>query len=193
MDTEFQLGDIPDLSGVVDDTRSDPWEDGWYSGRIVEKREFTDNNGNDRVFESTDTPSQNGDSRNVRLQVLLTRQSDKATMRTNTQVNYQQGDLTPETIQAITDQKARVKAKEDQNMGSLFRPFRALTQIGALQRVAGIRQFQRNGNGGFELTPLFDKTAYFRLGPDTREGRTQFKQIVEINDVPPKGVKAKLL
>ena len=56
----MQLGDIPvipDLSSFVEDEIT-PFENGWYKATIQAQRSFTDKNGNDRVFESTDEPAQ---------------------------------------------------------------------------------------------------------------------------------------
>ena len=194
MDT-IRLDDIPipDLSGVIDDTKAPSLEDGWYAGTILEKRAFTDSNGNDRVFESGDTTSANGESRNIKLQVELTRQSDQRTVNMNALINYRGEDLTQETVQAVLAQQERVKSKDEKNMGAYFRPFMTLQRLGTLQRIAGVRQLQRNGNGGLDLTPLFGKKAYFRIGPDTREGKSQYKQIETFSDAAPKGKKAVLL
>ena len=73
--SDFNLTDIPDLSGVTEQEQA-PFEKGWYAGTILGQRSFTDRNGNDRLFESTDTPSVAGDSRNIRLQVEVKRASD---------------------------------------------------------------------------------------------------------------------
>jgi hypothetical protein len=165
--SDLNLGDIPDLSGIVDTQTSEPFQDGWYKGTILEKREFTDNTGSERVFESSDAPSQNGDSRNVRLQVEVKRQ-DGRTLNTNVLVNYQTEDLSQETVQAIAAAQATQEPGKKPQWGSLFRPFMALQQLGKLQKIAGVRQLQRNGNGGLDLTPLYGKTAFFKLGPDRR-------------------------
>ncbi len=170
MSDVMNLGDIPDLSGISDfPAASDPWVDGWYRGAIVAKREFTDKNGNDRVFESGDAVSAKGDSRNITLQVIVTRKDGK-TSNQAIRLNYRPDDLSQETVQAIARQIEVNKANsgEKPQWGPLFRSYMALTQLGALQKIAGVRQFQRTGDGGLDITPLFDKTAYVRLGPDDR-------------------------
>ena len=180
------LGDIPipDFSGVEDDPRTE-WVDGWYEGNILDKREFTDSTGSDRVFESTDIPSRGGDSRNINLQVTLKRKSDGRTMNNKASVNYRPDDLTQETIAAVMADTERVKAGEKR---VAFRQFMVLNRLSKLQKIAGIRQFQRNGNGGLDLTPLHGKLAYFRIGPDDQEGRTQYKKIIEFQAAQPKKV-----
>lgn len=182
------LGDIPDLSGLSDETRAPSWDDGWYAGRILEQRSFTDSNGNDRVFTTEDALSQNGESRNIRLQVELTRKSDSRVLNLNTLVNYRLEDLSLETLQAVAAQQERVRSGEEKTMGNLFRSFMTLLRVGALQRIAGVRQFQRNGNGGLDLTPIYGKPAYFRIGPDKNE---KFKEVKEFNDKV--GAKTKVL
>jgi hypothetical protein len=181
-DETFQLQDIPDLSGVMED-KPEPWSDGWYEGTILEQRAFTDSNGNDRVFASSDEPAQKS-GRNIRLQVVLTRQSDGRTLNTNTLVNYQPDDLTQESVQQVMAHKDKVKAGEQ--WGSMFRAFAALNRIGTLQRIAGVRAFGRNGNGGLDLHPLFGKRIYARLTDDERN--PQYKAIKEFRSDAPKKV-----
>ena len=173
----MNLGDIPDLSGVAD-TTSASFAEGWYKGTILEKREFTDKNGNDRVFASTDEPSASGNGRNIRLQVVVTRASDNRTFSVSHLINYQPEDLTADTVAAVTAQKDKVKDGEE--WGELFRPMMSLTRLSKLQKIAGVRQLQRNGNGGLDLHSLFGKEGYFRIGPDKRN-----PQYTEIKDMRP--------
>lgn len=181
--SEMNLGDIPDLTGI-DDNAQDAWVDGWYEGTIVGKREFTDKNGNDRVFESTDGVSQKGDSRNIRLQVALKRQTDGREMNLSTLINYQPESLTQETIQKVTAQKAKNKETGENTWGDLFRPFMSLVQLGKLQKIAGVRQLQRDTDGALNLTPLFGKRGYFKIAPDDRN--PQYKQIADFREDKPK-------
>ena len=178
------LGDIPDLGGFNDDRQDfQPFENGWYAGQILEKREFTDKNGNDRVFESGDSVSQKGDSRNIRLQVELTRASDGRKLNISTLVNYSPDDLSQETLELVTAHKDKVNT-EAAEWGVLFRPFMTLTRLAKLQKIAGVRQLQRNGNGGLNLEPLYGKPAYFRIKDDTRN--PQYKEVVDFQDYRPK-------
>ena len=174
------LGDIPDLTGILE-SESEPFADGWYEGQIVEKREFTDRNGSDRVFASSDTPAQKS-GRNIRLQTTLKRQKDGREYNTTILINYQPADLSAETIAAITAQQAKVKA-DGADWGELFRPFMVLTRLSKLQKIAGVRQLQRNGDGGLDLTPLFGKTAYFKLGDDSRN--PQYKEVKDFRETKP--------
>ena len=182
--SDFNLGDIPDLSGVGDVPRSEPLSDGWYKGVILEKREFTDKNGNDRVFESNDTPAQRS-GRNIRLQIELTRASDGKVFPLGTLINYQPSDLTAETVQAIAARKAENQGNGVE-WGDLWRPFMALTRLGKLQKIAGVRQFQRTEDGGLDLTPLFGKVGYFRLKPDSRNAA--YKEVADFQETAPKRV-----
>ena len=178
------LGDIPDLSGIGDGGDSTPFADGWYEGRILEKREFTDRNGNDRIFESADTPSARGDSRNAVLQVEVTRAADQRKLNTKIQVNYRPEDFTAETLQAITDAKAAAKGTgERPQWGPLFRSFMALNQLGKIQTVAGVKTLSRNGNGGLDLTPAFGKVVYVKLGPDDQN--PAYKSVVDFRATRP--------
>lgn len=183
VDTDFQLGDIPDLTGVMDEPRAaaEPFADGWYAGTILAKREFTDKQGNERIFESGDDVAARS-GRNIRLQVELTRASDGRKLNISTLVNYQPDDLTADSVKAVLAHKERVK--EGEEWGTLFRPFMALNRLGKLQTIAGVRQFQRNGNGGLDLKPLYGKSAFFRIGPDNRN--PLYKQVLDYQVVAPK-------
>lgn len=173
MDT-MELLDIPDLSEMAEgDRQSEPWTNGWYGGRILEQRQFTDKNGNDRVFVSSDEPSQNGSSRNIRLQVVVTR-ADGRELNLSALVNYRPEDLTTETVQAVAARRAQVKTGETE-WGDLFRANMTLTRLGKLQKLAGVRNFARNGNGGLDLHGLYGKSAFFKLADDDRN--SQYKMI----------------
>lgn len=174
----MNLGDIPDLSGI-DDGQSTAWENGWYEGVIIGRREFTDKNGNDRVFESSDTLSKNGNGRNIRLQVQLKRQ-DGREMNLSDTIYYTPDDLTQETIQKVMAQKEKIKNGEQ--WGSLFRPYMTLNRLGTLQKIAGVRQLQRDTDGSLNLTPLFGKTAYFKL-KDDENGK--YKEIDRFRETRP--------
>lgn len=187
MSSDFNLGDIPDLSGIGDTEytpASEPFADGWYAGTILEKREFTDKNGNDRVFESSDAPAQKS-GRNIRLQVQLTRKSDGKQFNVSTLVNYKPEDLTVSTVNAIAARKVEQKSSGAE-WGDLFRPYMALTRLSKLQKIAGVRQFQKAQDGGLDITPLFGKSAFFRVKPDDRN--PVYKQIADYQTDEPKRV-----
>lgn len=177
------LGDIPDLSGISD-TRPEfqPFENGWYRGVIQEKREFTDKNGNDRVFESVDAVSQRGDSRNIRLQIELTR-TDGKKLNLSTLINYKPSVLSQETLQAVAAHREKVNG-EGAEWGELFGAFMTLNRLAKLQKIAGVRQLQRTTDGGLDLQPLYGKTAYFRIGDDKRN--PQYKEVADFQDYAPK-------
>lgn len=176
---EMNLGDIPDLSGI-EDGQPEPFINGWYEGTILEQHAFTDRNGNDRVFESNDTPAQKS-GRNIRLQVAIKRRADGRSMTASTIVNYQPEDLTQEAVRAVMAQKEKVTAGEE--WGSLFRAFMTLNRLGKLQKIGGVRQLQRNGDGGLDLTPLYGKKAYFKLKDDDRN--PQYKTIADFRESKP--------
>lgn len=181
--SEINLSDIPDLTSLLDySDRPEPLQDGWYQGTILEKREFTDNNGNERVFESSDAPA-NKSGRNIRLQVELTRKSDGRKFNISTIVNYQPSDLTAATVSAIAARKAETK-ETGENLGDLFRPYMSLTRIAKLQQIAGVRQFKPSAEGGLDISPLFGKVAFFRVRPDNRN--PQYKEIADYQTEAPR-------
>lgn len=180
-DTTLSLPDIPDLSGFGEEQESAPFENGWYRGVILEKREFVDRNGNTRVFESSDSPSASGDSRNIRLQIQVQRQADKRELNVSQLVNYRPEDLTQGTIQNIKARQEQVKEGAVENMGELFRPFATLQRLAKIQKVAGVRQLQKNGNGGLDLSVVYGKEAYIRLKEDSRN--PIYKEVADIRPI----------
>lgn len=183
---ELNLGDIPELPSFNDfggDTDSKPFEDGWYEGTIVESRTTLGRDGNERVFASGDEPSLNSDSRNVKLQVIVKRKSDGRELNARYNVNYRNEDLTPETVNAVIAHQTKVTS-EGAKWDSLFRPFLVLKRLRDLQEVAGVRSFQRNGNGGLDLHGLYGKKVYTKLVPDDRN--PQYKAIKEVRATAPK-------
>ena len=178
------IPDIPDLSSVVEANsyaESEPFSDGWYEGVIVEKR-VIEKNGNEMIFESGDAPSQAGDSRNIKLQVELTRKSDGRKLNTSYLLNYRPEDLSTETVGQVMAQMEAVKGGGE--WGTLFRSFMTLNRLGKLQKIAGVRQLARNGNGGLDLHPLFGKKGYFKIEPDRRNPK--YKQIADTRETAPK-------
>lgn len=181
----IRLEDIPDLSGFDQAPSQEPFSNGWYKGRVLAKRTFTDKNGNDREFASTDAPSQKGDSRNIRLQVEITRKSDGRTLNTSVMVNYNPDDLSQSTVQKIAAQ-AELNKTQGEDWGTLFRPYMSLLRLSALQKIAGVRQLQRTQDGGLDISPLYGKTAWFRLKDDDRN--PQYKAVDKFQENEPKRV-----
>jgi hypothetical protein len=183
MSATINLADVPDLSAVFDNENSgpafEPFQDGGYEGVIQGVRSFTDRNGNDRVFESVDAPAASGESRNIKLQVELTRQSDGRKLNTSYLVNYKPEALTQATVQAIVAKQAEAKESGQRaEWGDLFGAYMTIQKLGKLQKVAGVRQLQKSESGGLELGPLFGKKAYFRIKDDDRN--PQYKQIADV-------------
>ena len=185
MEETMNLTDIPDLSGLTSESSTDAgFSDGWYAATILERREFTDKNGNDRVFETADTPSAAGDSRNITLQMSLKRQSDGREINLRTIVNYRPEYLSQESIQAVIADQAKTPEERD---SSLLRASLTLQKLAKLQQIAGVRQFARNGNGGLDLHSTFGKSCYARIRPDSRN--PQFKEVADFRmDKPKKAV-----
>lgn len=182
---EINLQDIPDLSGINDESEQAPWENGWYKATILERREFVDSNGNSRVFESGDTPAASGNGRNVRLQVQV-RRTDGRVLNSSYLVNYRPEDLSQQTVAAVIAQQAKGK-ESGEKMGDLFRPFMTLKRLSQLQGVAGVRAFNRNGDGGLDLYGLYGKEAFVRLKEDSRN--PQYKEITDFSVTAPKRAK----
>ena len=179
-DTQSQqsLPEIPDLSGMTED-KPEPWADGWYNAAVQASQTF-EKDGMVTTFNTEDVLSRAGDSRNIFVRFQITRK-DGRKMQTKYLINYRTSDFTAESIAAVQARKAEVKAGGE--WGPMFRTFSALTGIGTLQRIAGVRQFQRTADGGLDLSPLFTKSFFARLRDD-KEGR--YKEVAAISDTAPK-------
>ena len=152
-----------DLDGIDGGGEASGFVDGWYEGFFLHTRNFKSKDGTARTFSSGDTPSKDGASRNIRLEVEVTRKTDGRTMNLTMLLNYRYEDLDTSTIQAVKDGKADTRTKL------------SLQRLAGLQKIAACGPLISDGQGGIELGPLYGKTAYFRLGPDNRN--SAFKQI----------------
>lgn len=182
----FSLSDVPDLSGVFEEsTGPDPFIDGIYEGTVQQERRITDRNGNERVFETTDTPSASGTGRNIRLQIEIKRKSDGRTLGTSYNVFYRPDDLSAETIQKVIAHKDAAKTSgEKVEWGELFGPFMTLQKLATLQKIAGVRSFQRTAEGGLDVSAIYGKKVWATLGPDTRN--PQYKEVKRLAAEAPK-------
>ena len=152
-----------DLEGIDGGGEASGFADGWYEGFFLATRSFTSKDGTARQFLSGDTPSKDGASRNIRLEVEVTRKTDGRTMNLTMLLNYRYEDLDTSTIQAVKDGKADTRTKL------------SLQRLSQLQTIAACGPLIPDGQGGIELGALYGKTAFFRLGPDNRN--SAFKQI----------------
>lgn len=177
------LGDIPDLGGIIGET-TPSWENGWYRATINASRSFTDKNGNDRLFESQDSVSAKGTSRNLKLQITVARKDGK-TLNNSMLVNYNPDALAPETVAAVKAHVAEKKQTDRETLGELFLPFMTLQKLSNLQTIAG-RTLTRTAEGGLDLSPLFGKTFYVRLKDDSRN--PQYKEVDKFQAGEPRKV-----
>ena len=161
-----------DLDGIDGGGEAGGFEDGWYQGFFLHTRNFTSKNGVAQTFTSRDVPSKDGASRNIQLEVEITRKSDGRILNTTLQRNYRYEDLDTSTIQAVKDGKANTRTRL------------ALQDLAQLQKIAACGPLLPDGQGGIELGPLYGKEAYFRLGPDDRN--SAFKKIKACQLDPPK-------
>ena len=173
---EINLGDIPDLSALSEGNSTNEWQNGWYAGTILSERSFVDRNGNERVFQSGDEPSMNGDSRNIKLQVVVTSKEGR-TIHVRYLVNYRPEDLTQTTVQTVIADRDKAESEQDP---ALKRASISLQRLAKLQRIGGVRAFSKTEGGGLELSALWNKNAYFKLGDDDRN--PQFKNIKDVRD-----------
>ena len=146
--TEPNLPEIPDTF----DVQREPWETGektWYAATIIPS--YTSFKGS--IFDTEDVPPAPGKGgRNIKLRMVLKRK-DGETANMGALVNYDPQFLTREWIEA---------AKGDAPKGSdAARAKMTLTKLARLKHIAGV-QLGRNGHGGLDLSPLFNKTVFVR-------------------------------
>ena len=180
MTTVDNLPEIPSLADMDAGGRGGAWPNGWYRGTILPS--YTGQSG--RTFETDDTESQKGDSRNLRVIVAVA--NTEGEIRTIFhRVNYRDNDLTAERIAAIRTAR-QTYAKEYANKRwpdtDAQRTSLALASLGQLEKVMG-RTFTRNGNG-LDTTPLHNQTADVYLGTDE-------KGFNEVRQVAPSGTKVR--
>lgn len=182
-ETQTNLPDVPSFGASVAKRKEvEPWVDGWYEGQFLASRTVEKNDGSEITFQSEDTVSQKGDSRNIAIQTTLTRKSDGREFTGSTRINYRPAvDFTPERLAAIS---AANEAGE-RLKGDMVRSQIAINQLQELEQVAG-GPFSRTESGGLNITPVFTKRAYFRLADETNKqtGKT-YKGIVEFRATPP--------
>ena len=180
---------IPDFSTFTRPETA-PWVEGWYKATILPFYEFTNNEGNTTRFETTDEPALKT-GRNIRIVAAVTRQLDGLTRNIRSKnLNYRPTDFTAARIAEIETAKQRNEGRQRWDDKDAHRTFISFGALGELQNVAGTK-FQQNGNGGLDLSPLFNKTGYVRLSfGDANEQGRKYLEIARFATELPKTVRA---
>ena len=186
--TDNETATLPDVPttgfGAFFEETREPLADGWYQGTIESQYTMEKEDGSTVVYETQDSPSNDGSSRNIALRVKVTPKSTNRPWNTRTQINYRPLDLTgPRKESVLKARESGDKANKDITRSSI-----ALGQLARLEKIAGGSLIQ-NGNGGFDLSGLVGKTVYVRRGDETDNRTTPpkvFKAIVEFSHTAPK-------
>ena len=168
--TTTNLPDVPSLADM-DSGGGSAWPKGWYSGTIL--ADYTGQSGN--TFETNDTDSKKGDSRNIRaiIRVVNPNEDEPRTLFHN--INYRDTDLTAERIEEVkTARKTYAGTQGRWPDPDVQRSSLALASLGQVEKAMG-RTFSRNGNG-LDVTPLHNLPVDVYLGTDEK-GFNEVKQI----------------
>lgn len=152
---------MPSLSDVAQEAGGN-WPKGWYPGEIIAG--YT---AGGYEFTTSDAPSKNGDSRNLRVAVRVTSPTAKSDDEGNTVAagaarntfvnrNYRTTDLTSANVSRIKNKQGDVKDKEYQRLGIV------LGQLGQIEKAIGF-QWQRHPQGHLLAEPLIGQKVDVRL------------------------------
>lgn len=139
------------------------WPNGWYQGEIIEGYKA-----GGFLFETGDTLSKNGDSRNLRLCLKLTAPAAKsdgngnsvaagATRNTFWSQNYRVSDFHPDTLQAIKDQTAEKRTAI------------AIGKLGQVEKALGFG-FSKHPEGHILAAPMVGQKVDVRLSINAESG-----------------------
>jgi hypothetical protein len=160
---------MPSLSDVADEPGEGAWPLGWYRATILPG--FTSRTG--RAFQTEDTLSKAGDSRNLTITLNIKRDGRDQTGRNMfTSRNYRIEDLTAANVERIksgdADQRLRI----------------SLGKLGQIEKAVG-QAFKRHPDGYLIAGSLVGRQVDVRLGMDKAD------KYNEVTAFAPAGTKAK--
>jgi hypothetical protein len=149
---------LPSLADFADEVGG-AWPKGWYAATIIEG--YATPKG--KQFSTGDTPSQKGDSRNLRLCLKATDGKSERTMQES--FNYRQGDFSAERLAFIAEARTENKGLKNWADKDAQRSSLAIGKLGQIGKaIAEGFQFSINGNGGLNVAPLIGVAVDIRLG-----------------------------
>jgi hypothetical protein len=144
---------MSNFSGFEMESKYQQWDPGWYAGAIVPEYETTGTFA--KVIKTEDVVSTNGDSRNLKLAVVLV--NGNKTDNKSVTYNYRTEALSDDRKNYLRE----AKKSGAQLGGSDFRDFMSLSRLNDLEK-AGLT-LEINGHGGFDTSKLVGTTADFYL------------------------------
>ncbi len=127
--------DVPDITGFADEPGG-AWK-GWFKAEIVAG--YTTGKG--KVFQTEDTVSRDGNSRNLRLCLSITNGNQT---RTNfTSFNYRVGDFDKDRLCAIEQARKAFAAVNKWPDSSLQRSSLAIAKLGQMFKATGVKPKRR--------------------------------------------------
>lgn len=172
----LETEEVPSLSDFADEP-SGAWPNGWYSAEIIEG--YTTGKG--KVFETEDTVSKRGDSRNLRLCFKVSKKGgDERNMQES--FNYRVTDFTSERLAFIKEMRAEYKGVKGKWMGAedAQRSSLAIAKLGALEKSIGLR-LKRASDGSLVPSVFVGQKLDVRLGTD-ENGYNEIKEFTKFGE-----------
>jgi hypothetical protein len=156
--------EAPSFADVADQAGG-AWPKGWYSAEIIEGYATTKGH----TFTTSDSPSKNGDSRNLRVCFALAggRLMPGQERNTFTSLNYRTIDLTSERIAAVREARATFGGQKGAWIGQadLQRSSIVMGKFGQIENALGFR-LPLHPEGYFAAPRLVGQKVDVRLGED---------------------------
>lgn len=137
------------------------WSNGWYKAKTIEGFATAKSN---KQYNTEDSVSGKGDSRNLRICLTVTRANgDERTLQDT--LNYRSGDFTSERLAYIKQAREDNKGERHWNDKDAQRSSLAIASIGQLQKALGFEQLKL-ANGGIVAGAFIGQDLDVRLGAD---------------------------
>lgn len=155
------------------------WPVRWYPARILPN--YTSGNGNEH--RTQDTVTRSGEGRNLKLLIEATNPDSLVTRVVFENMGYQPEDFSEESQTLAKEGKERNGDERHWDDKNAQRIFLTLQRFKKLTKCLG-SNLTRNGDGSFDIEPLFSLELDARLGI----GEDGFNKL---NNLAPKGTKVK--
>jgi len=172
----LQAEEMPSLADFGREPSSGSWPDGWYESTILPG--YSSGNSNYQ-WQTEDTVSKNGDSRNMRVCFALKNKSGE-TRNYWASFNYRLADFTPERLGAIAKVRKQAQAENWKSwpgeLKDLQRSSLAIGQLGQFERALGFKLKLLPGGGGLNTSIFPGQKLDVRLRLNSETG---YSDVVE--------------
>jgi hypothetical protein len=161
IDEGLEAESIVNLDDMAEESGG-AWPIGWYAADVIEG--YATNKG--KQFQTADTVSQDGESRNVRLCFRVKRGDQERTMQQV--LNYRTSDFTSERIahiKVLRDENRNTKGKWAD--GNAQRSSLAMAKMGGFTKALG-QSLKLAANGAVIVTPFLNQSVDVYLAVDDK-------------------------